>query len=699
MEHRQYPTGVHAMSLLAVLLAAGGVGFPVPEARAQYVPLGPEFQVNGYVQSDQERPAVATDAAGNFVVVWRSYGSAFTDTSEESIQGQRYDSLGTALGSQFQVNIYTPGRQSDAAVAMDSGGDFVVVWSSAGSPEDDAEGLSVQARRFASDGTPLSGQFQVNTYTTGYQYRPSVAADALGNFIVAWASEGSAGTDNDAHSIQARRYDFTGAPIGGQFQVNTSTTGVQFDPAVSMNAAGKAVVVWDSGASYGTEGLKIDMQRYDVDGSPLGVETQVNSYTTDFQAYPAVSVDAAFNVVVAWYNSTSFPEQSSEIRGRLYDGNGSPLGGDFQVNTYTTSIQSHPAAAADGTGHFIIVWQGDGSAASDIHSFSVHAQRYDLAGSPQGGEFQVNTYTTGAQYEVSAAASGVGDLVVVWTSGRSAGSDQFGNSVQGRVFMGPRQILGKKILVKNPTGDESTRKTVATAKEAATDLGPTIIGDPTVTGATLRMIVNGPTSSDQTYALDAAGWTATGGGYRYTGPTGLDGDPVRKVTFRRTGGGVALAKILLRGSAGTQPLSVVPGNPTSNGGFVLTINDGATYCVSYGGTAGGTVLSDTQAMWGVLNATAQPGCPTPPSTTSTSTTSTSSTTSTTVALPACDPIGSLCGSCGDGICLPHQAGSPGCASASSCVATTGICANDAGCPGGQYCMSDLMYTYCCLPCP
>ena len=71
MEQRQYPTGVHALSLLAVLLAAGGVGFPVPEARAQYVPLGPEFQVNGYVQSDQERPAVASDAAGNFVVVWR----------------------------------------------------------------------------------------------------------------------------------------------------------------------------------------------------------------------------------------------------------------------------------------------------------------------------------------------------------------------------------------------------------------------------------------------------------------------------------------------------------------------------------------------------------------------------------------------------------------------------------------------------
>ena len=44
---------------------------------------------------------------GDFVVVWESNGSSGTDTSSWSIQGQRYASNGSTLGAQFQVNTYT----------------------------------------------------------------------------------------------------------------------------------------------------------------------------------------------------------------------------------------------------------------------------------------------------------------------------------------------------------------------------------------------------------------------------------------------------------------------------------------------------------------------------------------------------------------------------------------------------------------
>ena len=73
---------------------------------------GGEFQVNSYTTSYQCDPAVAADAAGNFVVVWQSYGSAGTDTSERSIQAQRYDGAGRPQGGQFQVNSYTTGYQT-----------------------------------------------------------------------------------------------------------------------------------------------------------------------------------------------------------------------------------------------------------------------------------------------------------------------------------------------------------------------------------------------------------------------------------------------------------------------------------------------------------------------------------------------------------------------------------------------------------
>ena len=55
--------------------------------------------------------------------------------------------------------------------------------------------------------SPNGGQFQVNTYTTRDQYSPAVAVDGQGNFVVAWESFGSSGTDTDSFSIQAQRYD------------------------------------------------------------------------------------------------------------------------------------------------------------------------------------------------------------------------------------------------------------------------------------------------------------------------------------------------------------------------------------------------------------------------------------------------------------------------------------------------------------
>ena len=48
-------------------LAGGGAVLGQPP-----MPLGGEFLVNAYTSNDQSTPAIASDAAGNFVVVWRS---------------------------------------------------------------------------------------------------------------------------------------------------------------------------------------------------------------------------------------------------------------------------------------------------------------------------------------------------------------------------------------------------------------------------------------------------------------------------------------------------------------------------------------------------------------------------------------------------------------------------------------------------
>ncbi len=143
--------------------------------------------------------------------------------------------------------------------------------------------------------SPAGPEFQVNTFTTSYQYYPSVSSDGAGNFVVAWRSRLQ---DGSSYVVFAQRYDSAGVAQGSEFQVNTFTTSNQIDPSVSSDAAGNFVVAWPSfnqdGSNFG-----VFAQRYDSAGVAQGSEFQVNSFTTNTQKLPSVSSDGAGNFVVA----------------------------------------------------------------------------------------------------------------------------------------------------------------------------------------------------------------------------------------------------------------------------------------------------------------------------------------------------------------------------------------------------------------
>ncbi|MCP3976128.1 MAG: DUF11 domain-containing protein [bacterium] len=172
---------------------------------------------------------------------------------------RHFNRRGIPFGNDFQVNTYTTDDQLAPAVAIGADGDFVVAWESIGSSgSDDGSlfGRSIQMRHFNRRATPLGDDFQANSYITGDQRRPSVAVDANGDFLVTWDSLGSRGADTadeDGNSIQIRRFNRNVMPLGNDFQANSYITGNQVDPAIGVGADGDIVVVWKSQGSAGTD--------------------------------------------------------------------------------------------------------------------------------------------------------------------------------------------------------------------------------------------------------------------------------------------------------------------------------------------------------------------------------------------------------------------------------------------------------------
>ena len=93
-----------------------------------------------------------------------------------------------------------------------------------------------------------------------------------------------------------------------------------------------------------------------------------------------------------WHSAVSAGTDSDgfSIQGQRYAADGSELGGEFQVNTYTTDFQRSPAIAVASNGDFVIVWHSTGSSGDDNSSQSIQGQRYDASGARVGDEFQVD---------------------------------------------------------------------------------------------------------------------------------------------------------------------------------------------------------------------------------------------------------------------------------------------------------------------
>ena len=306
---------------------------------------------------------------------------------------------------------------------------------------------------------PIGLEFQVNSYTTGHQNHVSVSVDADGDFVVVWASFGNAGSD-PFEPVQGQRYDASGNAVGSEFQVNTYTTLGQVRPSVSVDAGGGFVVVWHSAGSAGSDtSNSIQGQRYDASGNAVGSEFQVNSYTTSVQADPVVDVDADGDFVVIWqsYGSSGSDTAAYSVQGQRYDAGGSAIGSQFQVNSYTTGSQQQVSVSVDVDGDFVVVWESFGSAGSDTSPPSVQGQRYD-ASVP---EFQVNSYTTSAQDYPSVAVDAGGDFVVVWHSYGSAGSDSSYRSIQGQRYDASGNAVGSEFQVNTYTTGNQNFPSVA----------------------------------------------------------------------------------------------------------------------------------------------------------------------------------------------------------------------------------------------
>jgi len=369
----------------------------VPVAASAQARLGSEFQVNTVTTGDQTPPAVAAAADGSFVVVWNSDHLG----AGEDVFARRYDAAGAALGPEFRVNTYTTGDQVQPTVAADPNGNFVVAWRS----PHDGDLAGVSARLFNDLGVAQGAEFPVNAYTTGNQSGPALAADMNGGFVVVW----NGARAGDTLGVSGRRFTAFGTPLTGDFAVNSFTPGGQQRPDVTLTDNGEIVVLFER---FGND-LEVFARRFDAFGNPMAAEFRVNTYTTGHQWFPSVAPRPGGGFVATW-DSQGQDGSGRGVYKKIYSA-GAPGGfeSETRVSSHTTGDQLIPEVAADPEGNFVVVWFSD---AQDGNGRAAMGRYFQEPNHITGPEFVLNTHTTANQESPAVAMSANGTFVAAWDS-------------------------------------------------------------------------------------------------------------------------------------------------------------------------------------------------------------------------------------------------------------------------------------------
>jgi hypothetical protein len=329
-------------------------------------------------------------------------------------------------------------------VAVDELGRRIHVWdaflSSSNPPRND-----ILMRRFDDAGNPEADPFLVNTYTTNAQKRPRVAAASDGSFLVIWqSSERNLADSADRTWVRSQAFDSDGDPMGSEQLLSTVSPEVPGDNNADVaslrtqdGSPGGFVVAWQSWEPNGTDtGTNIQARRVAANGSPLGGQFQVNNATPGSQRFPTVTEVADGGFLVVWEDA------ALELVGRRFTAAGSAVGNEFQISTTYNDVHSRPDAAIGWDGRIAVVWEDEQGTPEDNE---IRARIYDADLNPLSGDFQVNTYTTGVQEVPRLADYGPKGFLVTWESSGSPGDDASFRSVQARLMTGPNTFQGDQV--------------------------------------------------------------------------------------------------------------------------------------------------------------------------------------------------------------------------------------------------------------
>ncbi|MFP6849673.1 MAG: hypothetical protein VCA57_13320 [Pseudomonas sp.] len=331
-----------------------------------------------------QNPDIATLKDGTQVFVWKE---------NDGIRVKHYNGE-TLLSNELLTN--TDAAQEPVVAALNDG--FVISWS-----QNSADAQLQSSHFFTQVFDQDAASIQLNDTDTGSADRWDLSTTALSNggYVIGWTEEAQNADQPDKAYVQF--FDANGNSVD---QAIALTTGSSSSPSVAALDNGGFVAVWENEDAKGNE--EIYLQRFTAAGVKDGKAVQVNTSTTGSQFNPEVVTLHDHSYVVSWTREAG----DSNIFQQHYSEAGTKLGGETQVNT-TAGIYGESSITALTTGGYVVTWATSDDADTYTGTAFVYAQMFDSSGAKVGIELIVAKSSYQNLYP-QVSATDEGGFTILW---------------------------------------------------------------------------------------------------------------------------------------------------------------------------------------------------------------------------------------------------------------------------------------------
>lgn len=321
---------------------------------------------------DDTVPQIATDGDGKWVCVWKGAHDAMGNygifTSISTDNGETWsDRVELDYTYLFNIDVNYP------SVASNGAGNWVIVWHTyqpVGFP-DSGGGAPNIAYSTSTNGSAWSDKQKLNSAGPS-NHSPFIMSDRAGTWICAWVSTFDRGIQGQGDpEIAFSRSTNNGQTWSPQAVINAefdSETGPQDAPRLAADGDGNWVIVWD--------GYYKDGDRYDVysaysddDGSTWSNKKKLSTIppTSEDDVNPDIATDRNGKWVAVWQQAGSanyelWKSESSD-NGMTWT---TPYDAGLVADNNNSLNDNMPSIATDEDGKWAVLWHTDGGGQLDV---------------------------------------------------------------------------------------------------------------------------------------------------------------------------------------------------------------------------------------------------------------------------------------------------------------------------------------------